>query len=272
MGRVWDFHASLAASHGIEGNGKETTNGKRNVMLEPQSSGFHASCMKRLWLTLRNSESILKGTHKRPRLFFTVALVATLAVFAVWSDSHSKRLSEPWRNGFGFSALSLAELRWHQSITSLVLTAGERQFVQTILMLCICVGCCEWQFGSRTAVKVFFASHLTVTIGMALLVVLPMHLCGVEWATALASERDVGPSAGYYGCLGLVVASMSEQKRKWLILLLIVILTGRLAISSTSIYQHPAIVSADVAHLIAFGFGLLLASLTAATAVEHRRQ
>lgn len=290
-----DSDSVLTSNNGIAGYGRKITDRKMNRIRQPQISCPESSCLKRptaltggmfrsefvqlkhgLPSTKGNSGSIQKTeadrTHTRMRLLFTMTLVATLTAFAVWSDSHSRQLTEIWRNGFGFSALSLAELRWHQTLTSLVLTAGERHFVQSILMLCISVGLCEWKFGSRTAVKVFFTSHLTVTIGLAMLVVLPMHLCGVEWATALASERDVGPSAGYYGCLGVVVASMPHQKRTWLILFFIAVLTGRLAISSASIYQHPAVVSADVAHLAAFPFGMLLAYFTGATVFAHPRR
>ncbi len=59
------------------------------------------------------------------RLLFTAGLVITVAGFALWSDSHNAELSDAWRNTLGFSSLSLVELRWHQTLTSLVLTAGE---------------------------------------------------------------------------------------------------------------------------------------------------
>ena len=101
-----------------------------------------------------------RQAHFFRRLLFTATLTVTLTAFAFWSDSYSTQLSDSWRNWLGFSSLSLPELRWHQTLTSLVLTAGERQFVQSLLVLCISVGMCEWHFGSRPAIKVFFASHL----------------------------------------------------------------------------------------------------------------
>ena len=196
--------------------------------------------------------------HVCLRLLFTATLTVTLTAFAFWSDSYSVQLSDSWRNWLGFSSLSLPELRWHQTLTSLVLTAGERQFVQSILMLCISVGMCEWHFGSRPAIKVFFASHLIVTVGLALFFVLPLHLGGAGWATALASERDVGPSAGYYGCLGAVLTSLKNPQRTYLICVVMVILIGRLAMSSVSIHLHPSTVSADLSHIAAFPLGMLL--------------
>ena len=49
------------------------------------------------------------------RLLFTATLAVTLTAFAFWSDSYSTQLSDNWRNWLGFSSLSLAELRWHQT-------------------------------------------------------------------------------------------------------------------------------------------------------------
>ncbi|MEZ6032955.1 MAG: rhomboid family intramembrane serine protease [Planctomycetaceae bacterium] len=209
-------------------------------------------------------------TQTRFPFGFTTILVVTLTIFAVWSDSHSSLLTETWRNSVGFSAMSLANLQWHQTLTSLVFTAGERQFAQSILMLCISVGLCERKFGSRTAVLVFFISHVVVTIGLALCVVLPLHLYGVEWATALASERDVGPSAGYYGCLGIVVASWSHRHRQLLTVGIIAVLIVRLSVSLGRIHQTPAIFSADLAHLASFPFGIILAQFTDETAAARR--
>jgi len=194
------------------------------------------------------------------RLLFTAGLVITVAGFAWWSDSHNAALSNAWRNALGFSSLSLVELRWHQTLTSLVLTAGEFQFVQSVLMICIAVGMCEWRFGSCTTAWIFFTSHLIVTVGLALFIMLPWHLAGASWATVLSTERDVGPSAGYYGCLGAVFAHRNSSVRTCLMVAIAAVLIGRLALSVPSMHLHPATVSADLSHLAAFPFGLLIAS------------
>ncbi len=189
---------------------------------------------------------------------FTLVSATLLTSFAFWSNSHSSRLSDVWRTAIGFSPLSTVELQWHRPLTSLLFTAGDRIFLQSLIMLCICVGLCEQRFRTATTTLVFFASHLIVTVGLALFVILPFHTAGAEWATVLASEKDVGPSAGYYGCLGFWIASLNSRHRRILILCLILVLAVRLVFSLEKIELNPATVSADLGHLAAFPLGLIV--------------
>ena len=189
---------------------------------------------------------------------FTLVSATLLTTFAFCSNSHSSHLSDVWRTAIGFSPLSTVELQWHRSLTSLLFTAGDRIFLQSLIMLCICAGLCEQRFRTTTTTLVFFASHLIVTVGLALFVILPFHVSGAEWATALASEKDVGPSAGYYGCLGFWMVSINSRHRRFLIPCLILVLAVRLAISLAQFELNPATVSADLSHLAAFLLGLMI--------------
>lgn len=191
------------------------------------------------------------------RFPFTLGSATLLIAFAFWSDSHSSRLSDAWRTAIGFSPLSTVELQWHRPLTSLLFTAGDRIFLQSLIMLCICVGLCEWRFRTTATALVFFASHLIVTVGLALFVILPFHMAGAEWATAIASEKDVGPSAGYYGCLGFWMASINARHRRFLIPSLMLVLAVRLAFSVGKIDLSPATFSADLSHLAALPLGLM---------------
>lgn len=183
----------------------------------------------------------------------------TLTLFALWSDSYSDSLNPLWRRSLGFAPVSLVDLNWHQTLTSLVVTAGERHFLQSMAMLTIAVGFCEYVHGTSAAIKVFFTSHLFVIVGLSLLVVLPAHYAGSDWGTALATQQDVGPSAGYYGCLGAGFASMKSGRRRLAMSVTLMILLVRLVNSVSQLPDLASIASADLSHLVALPLGFLLA-------------
>ena len=192
------------------------------------------------------------------RIPFTLASAGVLLAFALWSDSHASQLTERWRLGFGFAPLQLVHLEWHSMLTSLVFTAGERRFFGSLAMLLLAVGLAEWRLGTRRTVRLFFASHLVVLLAMSLVIVLPAHYAGLAWGSALARRPDVGPSAAYYGCLGAALMTLTRYRR-WLVGGILALLLGRLWLSAGELALHPSVVSADLAHLIAFPFGVLAA-------------
>lgn len=194
-------------------------------------------------------------SHRFP--WFTAFLLLTTTLFALGTDSASTQLDPSWRRWLGFSPLNLVDLAWQQTLTSLVVTAGEWNFLQSALMMTIAVGCCEFVYGTWTAIRLFFASHLIVVVGMSLLIILPAHFAGADWGTALATQHDVGPSAGYYGCLGVVLGSLNARWRNPTVVALLIILVGRLAISFSHLPNHASVVSADLSHLAALPLGLL---------------
>jgi len=211
-------------------------------------------------------------------LRFTAMLVLTTTVFALWTDSCGAKLSPSWRQWLGFAPINIIDLQWQQSLTSLVVTAGEWKFLQSILMLTLAVGFCEAVYGTWLTVKLFFASHLVVVLALSLLIVLPAHYAGTQWGTALAMHHDVGPSAGYYGCLGAALASVSTRWRASIMATLLCVLIARLAISFSNLPNHAGVVSADLSHLMALPLGFVAArrqmfgSSVTGAAIDETRQ
>ncbi len=72
----------------------------------------------------------------------------------------------------------------------------------------------------------------------------------------LATAHDVGPSAGYYGCLGAACNSHSDHWRVLVIASVLVFLTARLIWSLARPAAHGRDLSSDVSHLMAFVLGL----------------
>ncbi len=64
-------------------------------------------------------------------------------------------------------------------------------------------------------------------------------------------------SAGYYGCLGLAIAAISPGLRIGMVITILAVLTIRLSWSSLHLPEEGRVMSADIAHLIAFPLGLL---------------
>ena len=83
----------------------------------------------------------------------------------------------------------------------------------------------------------------------------PANELGVAAAKLLANTYDVGPSAGYYGCLGGAIALYFNRQQLSFLAAGIVILAGRLCLSASGLAEDPSVVSADIAHLIALPLG-----------------
>jgi membrane associated rhomboid family serine protease len=187
------------------------------------------------------------------RYKLTVSLLIVLALFAVLSGSYWEPLPEAWRSRFGFSPRDLINFRWHRIFTCPIVTAGEWKFAASFSMLALAVGIAESRFGTLRTVVLFFGCHLIVLLVMST-VILFAEYGGVPMAGLIAVSRDVGPSAGYYGCWGAVIATLNGYRGR-LFSAVGLVLILRLVASAMRLPEHPSVVSADLAHLIALPIG-----------------
>jgi hypothetical protein len=83
----------------------------------------------------------------------------------------------------------------------------------------------------------------------------------------LYSVRDVGPSAGYYGCLGFALANTSSRRATTVggVALLLIL---RLASSGYHLPNAGHILAADLAHVVAFPIGALWGAMWKRRKVE----
>jgi hypothetical protein len=137
----------------------------------------------------------------------------------------------------------------------LVLTAGAGKFFASLVMLGFSVGLVESQVGTARTIKLFFTTHIAVLLILSILIVLPADYLGLAAAKLLANTYDVGPSAGYYGCLGGAIALYFNRQQLSFLAAGIVVLAGRLCLSASGLAEDPSVVSADIAHLIALPLG-----------------
>ncbi len=157
--------------------------------------------------------------------------------------------------------MNLRDLQWQRYLTSLWLTAGGWQFVASIAMLTLCVGMTERLCGSFAAMKLFLSCHVSVLTTMSVVIVLLASIDSSPSLLALANGHDVGPSAGYYGCLGAILVLLPSLSGRPIFLCVFAVLLIRLIISVGHLPEDATSVSADLAHLLALPLGASLTRL-----------
>ncbi|MEZ5064909.1 MAG: hypothetical protein R3B81_09240 [bacterium] len=190
---------------------------------------------------------------------FTVSAWLVLVGVAVATSSHAGPLDPSLRHAFGLAASHLPRGDWTRLITSLPLTDGGFTFYQTAVMLALCVGICEWRYGPRKTMAVFFGVHLVVAAVTTFLLAYPLAHFGSERGALLVRATDVGPSAGYYGCLGFALFAGRPTIRPRAITVVLLLLALRFLWTFTRVPDHGAGIAADAAHLCAFPLGVLAA-------------
>lgn len=185
---------------------------------------------------------------------FTLTMLALLGLTALWTNTHAATISAEWLDRLGFAPLDLLALDLGRLITSALVTSGGRVFWEALGMVAFAVGLSEWLTGSRRATLTFWGVHFSTLLIESLFVVLPMHWAGAALGSLVALTRDVGPSAGYFGALGLV---SSQLRHPWNLvtggLIFIALEIALLHISGNNTLGME--VSADIAHIIAFPLG-----------------
>jgi membrane associated rhomboid family serine protease len=192
------------------------------------------------------------------RLPFTIAMVLIVAAIGVATATHLDRLEPALMKRFGFAPLHLPKGEWIRLVTSAFLTTGGWSFYRSLAMLGLCLGLCEYRTGTRKTILSFWLVHLATLAIVSLLLAFPLYHFDVVWRKLLAAEHDVGPSAGYYGCLGFVCQKWPDRQRRWLYAVIGGLLVARLAWAALSPRTAHAPLGADIAHLLAFPLGIAL--------------
>ena len=193
------------------------------------------------------------------RIPFSLCMVVLLLLVAWWTQSYFQELAREWVNQFGFAPRDFWFLRWERLILSAFATSGGSIFWFAFAMVAFTSGLIEWTTNSWKAALTFWGIHLATLVLESLLFLLPLHQLGFPQARALFFSRDVGPSAGYMGSLGFVTTYLPKPWR-W------IAFGGVLGFLVISLFLPPRAgetqavkLAADMAHLIAYPLGWLLA-------------
>ncbi len=192
--------------------------------------------------------------------WFGISMVIVLATVGLITGTHSAPLAENVREWTGFGAGHLWSLAWHRAFLSVFFTAGGASFWASIVMLALCVTALELRAGTTAAALAFWLAHLATLLVISLLVAFPLHAMGSALGRSFVIENAVGPSAGYYGCLGTFVATMRRPPSRWgAAVIILLILVARCGLSLGDLGTQDAPFHAALAHLVALPIGLLLA-------------
>ncbi len=186
---------------------------------------------------------------------FTLTMLLVLAGVALATDTHVADLSLRLFNRLGFAPRDLIRLHWERLFTSALVTDGPIAFWSAMGITALASGIAEWRAGSTWAAATFWGVHLLTLVIESLLMALPMHLLGLSIGTALVLARDVGPSAGYFGSLGLAAWSLGGHWRWWACGAIMGGLVIALLLPKAAGASSVTALSANLAHLVAFPCG-----------------
>ena len=190
------------------------------------------------------------------RCRLTLALAAILIAGAAVSQSFHGPISDEWCHRWGCSPELFRQGQWYRMLTSLPFTAGGAKFYLSLFMLIGCVGVVEYRIGAVRTLLAFLGFHLITLLTLCTAITLASGM-GIAWAKTLENAPDVGPSAGYYGCLGLVTALVDTKLRRFILLGVLLALGIRVGWSGMHLPQAAQTLSADLAHLVAFPIGFI---------------
>lgn len=195
------------------------------------------------------------------RFPFTLTMVIIVAAVGLATATHLDRLEPALMKRFGFAPLHLPKGELIRLVTSAFLTIGGWSFYRALAMLAVCLGLSEWRAGTWRTAVVFWGVHLATLVIVSLLLAFPLYQRDVLWRKLLAAEHDVGPSAGYFGCLGFVCQKQSATRSRWMFAIIGGLLIARLVWAALAPHPRPSPLGADIAHLIAFPLGIALGKL-----------
>ena len=193
------------------------------------------------------------------RLPFTLIMVVLLLLVAWWTNSYFQELTRAWVNRLGFAPRDFWFLRWERLILSALVTSGGVTFWFALGMVAFTSGVAEWKTGTLRVALTFWGVHLVTLVVEGLIFSLPMRQLGFEQAHALFFSRNVGPSAGYMGCLGLITTFLPKPWRFVVFGIILAYLLIALIIPARAGVSLAIELSDDLAHLIAYPLGWLSA-------------
>lgn len=189
------------------------------------------------------------------RIPFTLLTLAGLFIAALVTNTTFQNITHNWLNRTGFAPNDLWYGNIERMFSSALVTSGGIVFWEALFFLIFAVGLAEWITGWKRTAATFWGVHLLALILLSLIISLGMHQLRDFGLEASEVVRDVGPSAGYFACLGLVSAQL---KRPWnwisggLLFAMFVIMPFMPAAAGENAQIK---FSADMAHMLAFPLG-----------------
>ncbi len=191
------------------------------------------------------------------RIPFTLITLFSIAIAALTTNTFFQQITKHWLNRTGFAPNDLWYWRLERLFSSALVTSGGIVFWEALFFITFAVGLAEWMTGWKRTAATFWGVHLLSLILLSLIISVAADQLVNIGLEAAEMARDVGPSAGYFACLGLV-SSRLKHPWQWITggaLLLVFFVT---LILPPGTGQNASVkFSADLAHLLAFPLGWL---------------
>jgi hypothetical protein len=191
------------------------------------------------------------------RFPFTLFMIAGLALAALLTNTYFEQITHHWLNRTGFAPDDLWYWRLERLFSSAFVTYGGAVFWEALFFVAFSVGLAEWMVGWKRTAITFWGVHLVVLVLLSVAISLAARQLPNTGLEAVILARDVGPSAGYFACLGLV---SSRLKYPWNWAsggLLLLVFSIAFFVPPGAGASAEATFSANLAHLLAFPLGWL---------------
>jgi hypothetical protein len=188
-------------------------------------------------------------------------MLGGLVMTAMLTNTTFESLTRHWLSRTGFAANDFWYMRLERMFTSAFVTAGGKDFWTAVFWIAFSVGLAEWICGGKRAAATFWGIHLLSLLLLSLIITLALHQLHQFGLQASEAARDVGPSVGYFACLGLV---SSRLKTPWNLLsgeALFAIFVIAMFLPAASNVNAAVKFSADLAHMLAFPLGWLSSAI-----------
>ncbi len=179
----------------------------------------------------------------------------------IYGRTHVGPLARELESRIGHSPHLFWTGQWHRSLTSILFTGGRLKFYVSLSMLVFSVGWLEITKGPVVAAMTFVGVHLATLMIMSIGIALSTALRETHRGNLLWYVTDVGPSAGYYGCLGAALVNLGPNFQLPVFAAICLVLAARCGWSSYHLPENGQVMSADIAHAIAFPLGFMISKL-----------
>jgi hypothetical protein len=173
------------------------------------------------------------------RLSFSTALGALVIITGIAAGTAWHRLDPQLAHRIAFAPIDLRTGSWHRLLSSVVFVGGPAAFWKVLALIAVSCGLYEWRRGTRAVAVGFAFTHLATLLTTSGILILCAS-AGRGWAVDLVTDYDVGPSAGCYGCFGMLMGDASPRWRAAL-------LGGYALVTSVNLILH--IQSGDLTEL-----------------------
>lgn len=196
------------------------------------------------------------------RFPFTLVMLFIIGIAGLLTNTYIESITHHWLNRVGFAPNDLWYWRLDRVFVSALVTSGGVVFWQALLFVTFCVGLAEWMTGWKRTAATFWGVHLLALVLLAFILAwVARQLPNIGLETVILA-RDVGPSAGYFACLGLASARLHPPWR-WvsggaLFMVFVIVIWLPPGVGETAEVK----LSADLAHLLAFSLGWLSSRIT----------